>query len=146
MKRTSTALSIAWLMIMLLWNTLSAQYAINQTLKLNHSYVAGLADTTASVRVGSYNRVGVLFVSRDSVNVKLYVETQVYGGSTWTLADSVSIASTLNAGARSEWILRDNTTEKIPGVSNYTRFRAVFAETGQGVSSARYDLMLSLSR
>jgi len=122
-----------------------AQYNTTQTLKLNRSYADTQLDTTATVQIGSYSRVGALFTCHDSAAVTIYAETQVKGLSSWVVKDSLSVTTSSNTGTSSEWILRDNTVEKVPGVSNTVRFRPKFL-TGNGVTSAKYDLILYLSK
>jgi hypothetical protein len=105
---------------------------------------ANSATHTLSVgeKFGVYNRVSAVLTIRDSASGKIYVDTRPPGGSTWTVKDSLSVSTTSNTGTIAEWVLRDHTTERAPGVANDTRFRCVWADSGNGVTSPTYDFIL----
>jgi len=105
------------------------------------------ADTSAvQVGLGMYNNVGVVFTATDSTSLKIYIDTRPYGGSTWTMKDSTTIASVVNAGTVVEWAPKGPTVDKIATPTASFRLRSAFAAAGNGWSSPAYTLRLYYSK
>lgn len=103
----------------------------------NKSYARNQTDTvTAPAYVARYGNVTLSFSAADSFNCKTYVQTRPQGGSTWTTKDSVSINTT--SALKQEWVLRQGSTNLIPGVLIDVRFINVFAATINTLTSKKY--------
>jgi hypothetical protein len=85
---------------------------------------------TAPDKIGAYRSIALQISAPDSFSGKTYVETRVKGTSTWTVKDSLTITNATTSATNSEWVLRDATTEKIPGIYIDVRFRTVCASSG----------------
>lgn len=103
------------------------------------TYANSQNDTSATFKVGQFNRVGLLVSTKDSAAADLYVDTRPIGSSTWTQKYADSVVTTTDAGTVKEIILRDATTERAPGVAVETRVRTAWRGSGNGVTSAKYS-------
>lgn len=100
------------------------------------AYANSQADTTSAFVIGGASRLAYDVYYADSAVTKTYLDYRIVGDASWTLKDSVSITKT--AAGRSEWVLRDGITDKVPGVKIEIRFRKTFNASNNGVTSATY--------
>jgi uncharacterized protein YabE (DUF348 family) len=116
-----------------LTSTSSKSYARNQT------------DTvTTPSNLALFGQVDVEVVAADSFNCKIYVETKPKDGSTWTVKDSLSINTT--SAVKQIWLLRQSSTNLIPGVQIDVRFRPVFAATVNTLLAKSYSMVVGYTR
>lgn len=103
------------------------------------AYVNSQIDTSAIFNIGGCSRVSLLTISYDSTSYITNVDYRPSSSAAWvaTSADTVAVVA---GGAVSyhSWVLRDNTTEKVPGMSGQIRFRKVFAASNNGVTAPTY--------
>ena len=124
----------------------SCQAQFTETLRNKKAYVASQKDTVyVPFKLGLYSRVALDFAARDSVGIRIFSDTRV-PGKAWVAKDTTYFVTSDSASAKFEYMLRDNTTEKIPGMDTETRFRLTFADTSVGVTSANFDLILKYAR
>lgn len=107
------------------------QYASNKT------YAADQADTSRAFQLGSYSIVSLYYVTKDSAEADVYVDTKPTDGTSWTNAYADSVKTTSNTGTIQEIQIRNNTVERATGFGDY-RVRTEFRSTGQGTSTAKY--------
>lgn len=106
----------------------------------NNTYVNSQADTARlTLYSSSANQITAAWTS-DTVSVKIYVDTRVRGSSAWTVKDSVSYSG--NGPQFNEWVLRDQVTNRIPGIYIETRLRYVFAGSGNATGTKKYTSTL----
>lgn len=103
------------------------------------AYVNAQIDTSAVFSIGGCSRVSLLTISYDSTSYITNVDYRPSSSAAWVAiaADTVAVVAG-GATSYSEWVLRDNTAEVVPGVSGQIRFRKVFAGSGNGVTSPTY--------
>jgi hypothetical protein len=128
-----------------------------RTIFSNKLYAASQIDTSNGVgtpqgyyQIGTYLRVNLLttfvaITAKDSVNIKIYLDTRPYGFSKWTVQDSVSLSVQTDSVQVSSWLIRGSAVDRgAIGVTDYVRFRNSFASTLNGSGTARYTQQLQL--
>jgi len=106
------------------------------------TYANSAADTlpnTTGFKAGGVSQASVTLHVLDSAKCDIYGEYQLRGTTTWTAGLTDSLISTVNGGKYQEYILRDNSTEKLGGTDVVWRLVVVWRAAGNGVSSATYD-------
>lgn len=100
------------------------------------AYADSQVDTSAVFSIGGCSRVSLLTAYLDSASFITKVDYRASSSASWSqiVADTVTATA---AGYRS-YVLRDATTEKVPGVSGQIRFRKAWQSSGNGVTSATY--------
>jgi hypothetical protein len=133
------------LALMLIASACMAQDVVNKRISQTTSYfwqtieskayANSQKDTSLSYALGGYSRLSLDFVALSAVNVSIMVDTKKRGSSTWTVKDTLAVSGTSGDDLTADWVLRDQTTEVIPGVSDSVRVRYVFAVSGNTTST-----------
>lgn len=102
-------------------------------------YVASTTDTSGVYMIGDTPQLQFRMRHSDSVNVVYKFDYRVYGNTAWTAAaaavgDTISVTS--GSAGYEDVILRNNSTERIPGVATQLRIRAEFQSTDNAHSSS----------
>ena len=108
-----------------------------QPINTSKAYVNSQADTSSAFTVGGASKLAYNVYYADSAVTKIYLDYLIVGDASWTLKDSVSYTKT--AAGRSEWVLPDAITDKVPGLKIQIRFRKTFSASNNGVTSATYS-------
>jgi hypothetical protein len=103
------------------------------------TYVANQIDTSAVIDISGVSRLSLRTTSNDSTAYITNVDYRISPSSAWvaTVADTVAVTAGGAVTYRS-WVLRDNTVEKIAGVSGQIRIRKVFSASNIGVTTPTY--------
>ncbi len=103
------------------------------------AYANSQIDTSAVFSIGGCSLVSLLTISYDSTAYITNVDYRPSSSAAWvaTAADTVTVTAG-GATTYHSWVLRNNTVEKVPGVSGQIRFRKVFSASNNGVTSATY--------
>lgn len=118
-------------------NTVPQYYV--QTLASAKAYANSQIDTSAAYTLGGASRVSIYTAVLDSASYITKIDYRKSSADAWALIVSDTVAVTAGGAATyREWTLRDNTVEKVAGVSGQWRIRQAFAASDNGVTTATY--------
>ncbi len=117
----------------------SASKANVWPVRAGKSYANNQIDTSAAFSIGGCSRVSLLTVANDSCAYITNVDYRESASVAWTAtaADTVTVTAG-GAVTYHSWVLRNHSTEKVPGIAGQIRFRKVFSASNNGVTSATY--------
>lgn len=101
------------------------------------TYTNSDKDTSGTITLGSLGRVTFRARSRDSANVVYAFDYRTLGNTSWSTATAAvgdTLTTTTATGTYYQITLRDNATDRIPGVSTQIRIRANFESTGNSAA------------
>jgi hypothetical protein len=114
------------------------------TLANSKDFAASQIDTLPSpsasastVIIGGARQISLSLSVTDTSAIDVYVDYRVRGTTTWTNALTDSLITQSAAGTKREYVLRNATTEKLPGTDIEIRTRIAFRASGVGVDGTR---------
>ncbi len=119
------------------------------TAKSAKTYANSQLDTTATLTIGAWTHVALRIYYKDSISCVFKTDYRVYGNTAWSAVSAASADTVVDTGTAGyvQIVLRDNTTERVPGVSTQFRIRPCFAAAGNSAnSSATYNLWVEYGK
>ncbi len=101
------------------------------------AYANSQIDTSAVFSVGGVSRLSLRTTYLDSASYITNIDYRASSSAAWVAIVADTVVAT--AAGVDEYVIRDNTVEKVPGVSGQIRIRKVWAASANGVTTATYS-------
>lgn len=138
-------------LIAVLFMALAASLALAQTTSLDpasaapyywnvysgKAYADSQIDTSRIFTVGGVSRLSLRCTALDSASWVTHIDYRTSSSASWALVATDTVIAT--AATVDEYVIRNATTENVPGVSGQIRIRKAWAASGNGVTTATYS-------
>jgi hypothetical protein len=118
----------------------------SKTVINNKTYANSQLDTSATYLVGGLHSLALRYQYGDSISVIFTFDYRTVGSTSWTAAAAAVGDTVINTGDAGfgQVVLRNQTTERIPGMATQVRVRHIFAGSANSANSgARYSTFLN---